>query len=79
MTTQHRHMAQAHNNFVLEVERELNHIVDISQFDVEQSDRLDMDGEKIFVGDLVYIAPGLDIQHHYKDWLCYVRNFCPDS
>ena len=79
MTTQHRIMAQALNDFVLEVERELNRIADISQFDVKQSDRLDMDGEKIFVGDLVYIAPGLDIEHHYKDWLCYVRNFRPDG
>ena len=64
---------------MLEVEQELNRIANISQFDVEQSDRLDMDGEKIFVGDLVYIAPGLDIEHHYKDWLCYVRNFCPNG
>ena len=78
MTTQHRNMARAHNDLVLEFERELNCIADISQFDVDQSDRVNVDGGN-FVGDLVYIAPGLNIQHHYKDWLCYVRSFCPDG
>ena len=31
-----------------------------------------MDGESLFVGDLVYVAPGADMQHTYKGWLCYV-------
>ena len=79
MTTQHHNMARAHNDLVLEIERELNRIADIAQFDVDQGDRVDMDGEKIFVGNLVYIGPGLDIQHYDKDWLCFVRSFCPDG
>ena len=46
MTTQHQNMARAHNNLVLEIERELHRIADIAQFDVDQGNRVDMDGEK---------------------------------
>ena len=45
MTTQHRIMARAHNNLTLEFERELHCLADIGQFDVDQSDRVDIEGE----------------------------------
>ena len=68
----HHAQLQALETYQMEVEIELERIHEIEQHDTPLTVREDMDGEAIYVGDLVYVAPGNGMQHRYKGWLCYV-------
>ena len=73
MTESRRRMMEARDRAMDEMELEMIRLCEIEQNQAVSAVKLDVNGNEVFVGDMVYVAPEEGMEHPFKDWLCQVQ------
>ena len=73
MTRARMRMMEARDLVMDEMELEMIRLIEIEQNQSLSTVKLDVNGNEVFVGDMVYVAPEEGMEHPFKDWLCQVQ------